>query len=85
MKIIKEIEKSRFSESDMNSIKGGAGVGENCSAEATYRACGSANGQIFEVTVCAMKLSCPSQYACCSGPKEYDSCNTTTMYVRKYK
>ena len=85
MKIIKEIEKSRLTEDGMNGIKGGISVGENCSADVLYRSCASSNGQLFQVSVCPMKLSCPSQYACCSGPKQYDSCNTTTMYVRKYK
>ena len=62
MKIIKEIEKNRLTEENLNELKGG--VGENCSAEAIYKICDS--GYSFEP--CLMKLSCGSQYIYCTGP-----------------
>ena len=83
MKIIKEIEKSRLTENGMKGIKGG--VGENCSAEAIYEAC----GRNYSYVPCAMKLSCGSQYFYCTGPEasQKESCLTgfwETCY-KKYR
>lgn len=84
MKIIKEIEKSRLSESNMNAINGGIQVGENCSENVIYRSCASLDGKNFEVTDCYNKLSCPASYFACSGPDSYRTCSTTTKFEERH-
>lgn len=75
MKIIKEIEKNRLNEKDLNEINGGAGNNPgNCTDELKYRTCGSANDLLYEIGPCALKLTCPAQYVVCGVGDNYFIC-----------
>ena len=81
MKIIKEIEKSRFSEDSMNEFKGGAGNNPgNCTDEIQYRTCASANDLFYEIRPCALKLTCPASYTVCDS-SDYFTC--VSMFTNK--
>jgi len=77
MKILKEIEKSRFSVDNLNNIKGGENPGGNACA-GFYKFCNP-----HEITQCAVKSYC-TDYTYCTDTNEKTcaSHEYTCEYVR---
>ncbi len=72
MKIIKEIEKSRLNDEKSRSIVGGAGnnPGE-CTDEILHRTCGSVGEILYDISPCAVKITCPSAYLVCGSTEKF--------------